>query len=119
MPVIISGLIKVTLFKHISEFFKYFLELKMPTAAIVPINVANKDANTATKHVFKSELRIALSPNRLMYHFREKPEKTDLLFELLNENITKTKIGKYKNKNSRQKQSLFNIFTSKNPLTYD
>ena len=115
IPVIISGLIKVILFRYISIFLKYFLDLKIPIAAIVPIIVANKDATMATKNVFNSELKIALLPNKLTYHFRENPENTHLLLELLNENITKTRIGEYKNKNNKKKHNLLNVVNSKKP----
>ena len=115
IPVIISGLIKVILFRYINVFLKYFLDLKIPIAAIVPIIVANKDATMATKNVFNSELKIALLLNKLTYHFRENPENTHLLLELLNENITKTRIGEYKNKNNKKKHNLLNVVNSKKP----
>lgn len=110
IPDIISGLTIDILFKFKKSLLDFFLNLSIPMAAKVPIIAANNDATIATKKVFKRANTMSSSCKSISYHLKEKPEKTALLLELLKENITKIKIGKYKKAKTKKKYTLLNIF---------
>ena len=65
----------------------------MPTAAAVPIAVASIDELTARIRVFIKELIVSSFANNSRYHLSEKPVKTAMLFDSLNEKNMRTIIG--------------------------
>jgi hypothetical protein len=74
------------------------LYLYIPTAAIVPIIPETKVLKKATIIVFFKASRSGPFENNSPYHFKVNPSKLMFSFELLKENNTNTKIGRYKNK---------------------
>ena len=74
-----------------------FLKLIIAMAAIVPINVAIKDDNTASKRVVPKASMISESDKSLAYHLNVKPPHLERDFDSLNDNTIRTAIGAYKN----------------------
>ena len=94
IPVIISGLVmgmSVTVF--ITALDHLERSLLMPTAAAVPITVEIAVAEAARIRVLRRASRVLRSFSSSRYHFREKPENTERLFDSLKENTSSTRIG--------------------------
>jgi hypothetical protein len=93
-PVTISGFIIGMLVTFITEFLMIpFFHLSMPTAAAVPIIVANKAEPTAKAKVLVRACITDWLCINSPYHLKEKPVKRPVLFEALNEKKIITAMG--------------------------
>ena len=94
IPVIISGfVIGIFVTVSIAVLYHRLRSLLMPTDAIVPRNTDIAVAENASTSEFLSASSVFASLNSSLYHFSEKPVKTERLLPSLNENIRSMIIG--------------------------
>ena len=98
IPVMISGFtIGMFVVVSMAVFRNLFLRLFIPTAAAVPRTVDMTDAESARMRVFLRDPRVSESLKSSLYQNREGSEKTERLFEPLNENTRSISIGAKRN----------------------
>jgi hypothetical protein len=65
----------------------------MPYAAAVPINVASREEEIASKRELRSDAQVSGDLNSSVYHIRLKPVKFAVLLDALNEKRISVRIG--------------------------
>ena len=83
--------------------WRFFFMASMPRAASVPSRVAISAEAREINIVVQKASIMELLENRFLYHLRVNPPHCTFVLELLKESAINTAMGRYRNKNIRER----------------